>query len=331
MISTVSPLPLAVERTNADVALLSLPLIASVFYLTYVSLNLGWTPLGFYAHARDVNTGLAYAQAGLWLFSYLLYIVYTIYFVFFYELRLSLVTGSILSLAFFLASALLIELGLSNYFFAASVILQMALIIPVGARLIPATALPSFSGLFLNLLTSSLLTVCITLSAYWDGTGINPRLIVLPFIVSTVAIFLGSFVAYPALIAQASSAGLLTIVIAEENATLGFLRQLSRKTEVAALVALGILLIAGFPFYWKAYLLESTASESALYIYLVLAFIGVAIKARKAYAYAALIPASSLAVAGEVISAEYYPQSFMYLIGVIILVFVFYLIAKKRI
>ncbi|MFP3044769.1 MAG: hypothetical protein RXR03_04100 [Thermocladium sp.] len=284
-LASVSPLPLAVSHEDPLYAALSSLAISPLAALVYLLIRRQWSSEGFYGYARTVSPLLAKIQLYAWILSYFLYIVYTIDYIVFYVLNLSGALSILLTLLLPAAASLLVISELVYPALLAASLIQVALSVPLGWSFSPSLYTPHDA--FLNILSTSLLLVCITLVPYIDGDTRAAWVAPLAFILSSSLMVLGGLFMAPRIIYYLQSIGQYSIILVEYAALNGLLRRgLRIRGSSAALVSLVMALSAiSLINYGLFYELTIIPSISALYFSLIIAALLSAAFLRRRIAY----------------------------------------------
>jgi hypothetical protein len=277
MLSTVSPLPLAVLRESPLISLFIIMTIIPVLMLVYYAINISWDVGGLFTVSSLFNRTAGRIQLLMWTLSYSLYVVYTSFFISFYLLHMGLNLGILISFFIFAAASALTFLNLSPFAFIVLAFFQILLIIPLGWKINISFVQQPLQDLFVNVLNSSLLLVCITLVPYWKGEKKNSRLIFIALAVASAALLAGGFFIPPDLIVEASSIGYFSLILAEYRAIRDLYRfKLQKKRSdviIFSCMLLGMLI--GSADVWKFYYIASGISIILLYPALFISFLSV--------------------------------------------------------
>jgi hypothetical protein len=209
-VNAAAPLILLADRERALDSLLTLvlafPLVLTLYYL----LKRSWTPLGLYAYVREVSPSLALVQLASWISSYFLYLSYTVDDVVYDVLSLRGFRGA---LAFLVLTALITVSLFRDWAYWALLGLapiQVILSLPLG----PLSPLGGFTNLeFLDILSSSLLVVCLTLIPY--SRSARPWYVFAAFLTSALGLLSGSLFSPPEFAIRAQWIGMIALVVAE--------------------------------------------------------------------------------------------------------------------
>ncbi len=267
MVSTVSPLPLLALRESPIASAVTAAIVLPVFILVYYAVNIKWDFSGFYGISIMADRRLGKAQLIVWTISYSLYVVYTSFFIPFYLLNMSGYEGIAFSFLIFALSSLITFSGVSRFFFVFSALFQIALMIPLGWVPSMSTYQPQLQGLFVNVLSSGLLLVCITLVPYWNGKREDSKLIFLALAVSVGSLITGGFFESRAYIAAASSVGYFSLIVAEYRSIRDLYRFAlkSKLSDIILFVAMLLAMSAGSLSVYKFYFITSGVSVILLY------------------------------------------------------------------
>ena len=289
-LASVSPLPLAVSHEDPLYAALSSLALSPLVVLIYLLIRRQWSSEGFYGYARPVSPLLARIQLYAWILSYFLYIVYTVDYIVFYVLNLSGALSILLTLLLPAAASLLVISGLVYPALLGASLIQVALSIPF--RWSPSLSTYFPHDVFLNILSTSLLLVCITLVPYIEGNSRDAWVVPLAFILSSALMVLGGFFMAPRIIYYLQSIGQYSIILVEYAALNGLLRRglRIRGSSVALVSSVMVLSAASLINYGLFYELTIIPSISALYFSLAIAVPLSAVFLRKRIAYLLAAP-----------------------------------------
>ncbi len=273
--STTAPLVLATLHEpvliSVSTALLTLPLALIV----YLYVNDYWGPDGLFHYVSSVSMRLGSVQLYSWLLSYFLYIIYTVDYVDYMVLKLPDSVSNALTIVLPVVFSIIVVAGLSYLVLLALSLAQVILALPipqlgwVRSMAITHTALPQ---LFINILSSSLLIVCITLVPYADGDTRLSRYVIYVFVLSSALMIVGSFFKASLVITQLTSLGYIGLILAEYTALynllyygLGFKR--SKLIIPALVVSLDAVSLMNYDEFYNITIVPSVA---ALYLTLLI-------------------------------------------------------------
>ncbi len=277
MLSTVSPLPLAVLRESPLISLLTIMAIIPVFMMVYYAINISWDAGGLFTVSSLFNRTAGRIQLLMWTLSYSLYVVYTSFFIPFYVLHMGLYQGILVSFFIFAAASALTFLNLSPFAFIVLAFFQILLIIPFGWKIHIGFVQQPVQDLFVNVLNSSLLLICITLVPYWNGERKSSRLMFVALAVASAALLAGGFYIPPDLIVEASSIGYFSLILAEYRAIRDLYRfKLQKKmSDMIIFSCMLLAMLIGSTAVWKFYYIASGISIMLLYPALFVSFLSV--------------------------------------------------------
>mgnify|MGYP001770691056 CR=1 FL=1 len=234
--STVAPGIAATLHFSPLVSAVSLLLALPVVLLTYYTVKTGWEDQGLYAYVRRANLGLSRAFLVLWSASYYLYVVYTAIYVPYYVLGLDGVIPVVLSLAIAVSVSLLVSFADPLYAFPAIFLVQVAFSLPFGWKPGVGFGPTDLNSLFVDVLSSSLIVVCITLSTFVRGdAGRDSPFILYAFAIFAVVLLYGSFLVPTSATVVASSLGSYGLILAELTAINNLLRPTATRGGLVAL------------------------------------------------------------------------------------------------
>ncbi|MGC9226201.1 hypothetical protein [Caldivirga sp.] len=278
--STTAPLVLATLHEpvliSVSTALLTLPLALIV----YLYVNDYWGLDGLFHYVSSVSMRLGSVQLYSWLLSYFLYIIYTVDYVDYMVLKLPDSVSNALTIVLPVVFSIIVVAGLSYLVLLALSLAQVILALPipqlgwVRSMAITHTALPQ---LFINILSSSLLIVCITLVPYADGDTQLSRYVIYVFVLSSALMIVGSFFKASLVITQLTSLGYIGLILAEYTALYNLLYYgLGFKRSKLIIPALVILLdAASLINYNEFYNITIVPSVAALYLTLLISLLTV--------------------------------------------------------
>jgi len=284
-LSTTAPLVLATLHESVLVTAPMVALTLPVALIIYLYVKSYWGPEGLYHYASSVSVRLGGVQFYSWLISYFLYIVYTVDYVDYMVLKvpdqvanaLTLILPLVLSILVLTGASYAALLALAIAALLALAIAQVVLALPIpqlGWALFLALPSSVNQGLFVNILSSSLLIVCITLIPYANGDPRSSRYVMYVFLVSAILLVMGSFFKASTIVNQLTSLSYIGLILAEYVALynllfLGFRIKPSRFVVPVLVVLLDAVSLIN---YNEFYDLTIYPSVSALYLTLLVSF-----------------------------------------------------------
>ena len=276
-LSTTAPLVLATLHESVLVTAPMVALTLPVALIIYLYVKSYWGPEGLYHYASSVSIRLGGVQFYSWLISYFLYIVYTVDYVDYMVLKVPDQVANALTLILPLVLSILVLTGVSYAALLALAIAQVVLALPIpqlGWALFLAPPSAVNQGLFVNILSSSLLIVCITLIPYANGDSRSSRYVMYVFLVSAILLVMGSFFKASTIVNQLTSLSYIGLILAEYVALynllfLGFRIKPSRVVVPVLVVLLDAVSLIN---YNEFYDLTIYPSVSALYLTLLVSF-----------------------------------------------------------
>lgn len=230
--STAAPGILATLNLSISLALFSLVIASSVVLMTYFSVKEEWTEQGLYSYTKRLGVAPSRLFLITWLISYYLYVVYTVIYIPYFVLNLDGISPLVLSI-FISISIFLLEV-FTNPIYAFPVIYfaQIAFSLPLSLKTSIEHVSPTIPSLFINILSSSLLLVCITLSTFVRGDrSKDSSFILLAFLISSIILIYGTYLVAPPYVLLASVFGNYGLVLAELTAINNLVRPfISRKS-----------------------------------------------------------------------------------------------------
>ncbi|MEM3912184.1 MAG: hypothetical protein QXE55_07895 [Saccharolobus sp.] len=148
-----------------------------------------------------------------WIITYYLYLIYTIIYIPYYVLNLDGFSAFLVSFAISIITTGLI-LTHPYYTFPVIAFSQIALVIPIGWER-SIGALQPIPYLFTNILSSSLLIVCITLSTFIKAEKRISWYILFSFLISSIVLLYGSFLKPSEISIYGSAMGNFGLILAE--------------------------------------------------------------------------------------------------------------------
>jgi hypothetical protein len=276
-LSTTAPLVLATLHESVLVTAPVVALTLSMALIVYLYVRSYWGPEGLYHYTSSVSVRLGGIQFYSWFISYFLYIVYTVDYVDYMVLKIPDQVANALTLILPLVLSILVLTETSYAALLALGIAQVVMALPIpqlGWAL--SLALPSAvnQGLFVNILSSSLLIVCITLIPYANGDPRSSRYVMYVFLISAMLLIMGSFFKVSTIVNQLTSLSYIGLILAEYVALynllfIGFRIKPSRIVVPVLVVLLDAVSLIN---YNEFYDLTIYPSVSALYLTLLVSF-----------------------------------------------------------
>lgn len=211
--TTIAPGILATTHFSLYIALPSFILGLVIAYLTYLLVNVKWNYEGLYGYARDFHPFNGYIFLVSWITSYYLYTIYTAIYIPYYVLNLDGLTPIIISIV--VETVAVISL-LTNfvYLFPIVAFSQFLLALPFGWK-IGTGITPEIPSLFLNILSSSLIIVCITLSTFLGDKKEKSVYILISTFIGGGILLYSSFLIPSYLTIYANAIGNFGLILAE--------------------------------------------------------------------------------------------------------------------
>lgn len=230
--STTAPGILATLNLSISLALFSLVIASSVVLMTYFSVKEEWTEQGLYSYTKRLGVAPSRLFLITWFISYYLYVLYTIIYIPYYVLNLDGLTPLVLSILISV-SIFLLEVFINPlYAFPFIYFAQIAFSLPLSLKIRIEHLSPTIPSLFINILSSSLLLVCITLSTFVRGDkSKDSSFILLAFLISSIILIYGTYLVAPSYVVLASVFGNYGLILAELTAINNLVRPfISRKS-----------------------------------------------------------------------------------------------------
>lgn len=273
ILSTIPPGILGTTHLSFTVAIPSLLLGLVIAYLTYSLVNVKWDYQGLYSYAKDFHPIVGYIFLTSWLTSYYLYVIYTAVYIPYYVLGLDSTPAILLTV---IISTITVAAILTNpyYLFPIIGILQLALVIPIGWKISPGLPTP-IPSLFTNVLSSSLIVVCITLSTFLKGEKSHSYFIPLAYLVAAIPLLYSSFLQYNQIAVYGEAIGNFGLILAEFTMIKNLVNTLSlKKWLITSLAFISIpLILIGNLNYQAFYITLIVPSVALLYLSLFTSFL----------------------------------------------------------
>ncbi|WP_069284194.1 hypothetical protein [Saccharolobus sp. A20] len=279
VLTTLAPGILASLHFSPFITVFSLVLGLVIAFLTYSLINVNWDYEGLYNYVKTLKKNvLSILFLISWIISYYLYVIYTSIYVSYYVLNLDGLSATLVTL---LVSLVAIGLSLSKYSyyaFPAIAFSQMALVLPIGWKFSVSTVPVQLSSLFLNILSSSLVVVCITLSTFVRFERKFSFYVLLGYGISSIFLLYGSFLVQNSVAVYGTALGNIGLIFAEFfmlNNLLSHGFNVSRRTiYILGLVAV-IASLIGNVNYTLFYNSLIYPSVTLLYVSLFVAFLSI--------------------------------------------------------
>ncbi|ARM74625.1 hypothetical protein [Acidianus manzaensis] len=275
VLTTLSPAILGTTHLSIYIVIPSLFLGFIIAYLTYLLVNVKWSEQGLYYYARETHPFLGYIFLISWLASYYLYVIYTAIYIPYYVLGIYGIDAILLSLTVIILAVICTLNSFLPLFFVIA-FSQLLLILPIGWRASIGVVMP-VQSLFTNILSSSLIVVCITLVTFIKSERKFSFLIPLGFLVSSIPLVYSSFLSYDQIAIYGEAIGNFGLIFAEfymmRNLFLGFNKNIILFP--LSLIAIILVLIGNIVNYSLFYIILIVPSLSLLYLSLFSSFISI--------------------------------------------------------
>jgi len=240
--TTVAPAILATTHLSIYVAFPSFLLGLIIAYLTYLLVNKKWDYEGLYGYAKDVHPLNGYIFLVSWLVSYYLYTIYTAIYIPYYVLNLDGLSASLLSVILEIIAVFSL---LSNFLYIFPIIAfsQFILALPIGWKL-GLGITPTIPSLFFNILSSSLIVVCITLSTFIKADRKYSPFILYSVLIGGIMLLYSSFLVPSIIATYASAISNFGLIIAEFLMIRNLLSAINVSKTIKILAVLSIPLVA---------------------------------------------------------------------------------------
>ena len=268
--TTIAPGILATTHLSISSFLLGLV----IAYLTYLLVNKKWDYEGLYGYAKDVHPLNGYVFLVSWLISYYLYTIYTAIYIPYYVLNLDGLSASLLSV---IIEIIVVASLLSNFLYIFPIIAfsQLVLALPIGWKFGLGTT-PAIPSLFFNILSSSLIVVCITLSTFIKADKKYSPFILYSVLIGGIMLLYSSFLVPSALATYASAISNFGLIMAEFLMIRNLLSSINMGKTVKILAFLSIPLVAlgniNYTFFYNSLIVPSV---TLLYVSLFSSFLSV--------------------------------------------------------
>ncbi|AHC51939.1 hypothetical protein SUSAZ_08305 [Sulfolobus acidocaldarius SUSAZ] len=275
IMSTLAPGILATVHFSPFISLFSIALGFDIAYITYLLVNVDWNYSGLYGYTKRLSPLVSKVFLGSWLVSYYLYVIYTPLYITYYVLNLSGLDAILLTFILVSLSSILAVTEYAYYAFPVIMLTQIVLVLPVGWKFNVSVFPTSISYLFLNILSSSLVVVCITLSTFIKGDKRFSHYILLGYGISSIFLLYGSFMMPNAISVYGTSLGNFGLILAEflmlNNLLKHELRVKKNKIYILSVTAI-VLSTLGTLDYEFFYIYLIYPSVMLLYLSLLLSF-----------------------------------------------------------
>ena len=274
-LSTTAPLVLASLHESILVTLPTVLLTLPLALIVYAYVSTYWGPNGLFYYTKVVSIRLGSVQLYSWLLSYFLYIIYTVDYVDYMVLKLPDAVANALTLVLPILFSMLVMTGLSYLALLALSIAQILLALPMPQLgWVESIAIVSLTPhyLFTNILSSSLLIVCITLIPYVDGYVHLSKYVLYTFALSSALMIIGSFFKASLLVNQLTSLGYVGLIMTEYTALYNLLYHSLRvkRSKLILPVLVTLLDAVSLINYNKFYNITIVPSVAALYLTLLI-------------------------------------------------------------
>ena len=234
--STIAPGITATLHFSIYIASLSLLLALPVVLLTYFSVKTEWEEQGLYVYAKKAGFALSTTFLITWLASYYLYVIYTAIYIPYYVLNLDGIIPVFLSLVIAVSAFLLVTFTNPLYAFPVIFLVQIVFSLPIGWKIGLSSTPTNVTSLFIDILSSSLVVVCITLSTFVKGDREKDSPFILySFLIFAIILLYGSFLVPSPITVVASSFGNYGLILAELTAINNLLRPMVKRRTLLAL------------------------------------------------------------------------------------------------
>ncbi len=303
--AVVSTAPLSLATLHQDpLVTAATALSASMIAVTvYALVRSHWDYTGLYYYVNSVSRTLGLIQLYSWLISYFLYVVYTVDYIDYYVLNIPDPIANALTIALPIAFSIMVLTETSYWFILGLALSQVVLSLPIptlGWAFSVSRTVPAPQTVFLNVLSSSLLIVCITLTPYIRGDSRYARYVVYAFALSSALMVMGSFFKPSQLVVELTSISDAGLILAEYTALYNLLYHGLGINRVRAIVPALVIALAIISLinYSGFYLITIYPSVADLYLTLFIVMVASIGYLRGWYVVPSII-ASGLMLYGE--------------------------------
>ncbi|AAK42814.1 hypothetical protein SULI_02590 [Saccharolobus solfataricus] len=266
------------ENVNPFEVVLSVLIFSPITFLVYYSMNKVWDKGGLYDYVVKFTPKLSSYFLYFWFFSYFLYLSYTVDYIVYYILNLDGFTAILLTIGIAGSIAMITLLDRELEFLFVSAIIQMLFILPINWHL---KFMNPYELSFTNILSTSLLYICITLTPFiGNGSKEGINSVILAYLITGAILFLDSFFNIPKIIYLISSFSTFSLIVVEFYSLKSVLSKFSIKSrKYLVLGFLGFTLTSLINPYMY-YIYTIVPSLTALYISLIIFFISMTFSIR---------------------------------------------------
>ncbi|QGA53197.1 hypothetical protein GFS03_00570 [Sulfolobus sp. E5-1-F] len=256
--------------TPYEVAL-SILIFAPITFLIYYSMNRVWDKGGLYDYVVKFTPKLSNYFLYFWFFSYFLYLSYTVDYIVYYILNLDGLVGILLTIGIAGSIAIITFLDKELEFLLISTIIQILFILPINWHLKPMN---SYELSFTNILSTSLLYICITLTPFvGNGSKEGINSVILSYVITGAILFLDSFFNIPKIIYLISSFSTFSLIVVEFYSLKSVLSKFSVKSKKYLILGFLGFTLASLINPYTYYIYTIVPSLTALYVSLMIFFI----------------------------------------------------------
>ena len=213
--STIAPAILATTHLPFPIALFSFVLAFSVVIMTYFLVRIEWKEGGLSIYVEKIGKIPYLIFVTTWIISYYLYVIYTVVYIPYYVLNLDGLGAIIYTVIISVSVYLLVITRKAIYAFPFIFFSQIALALPIGWKVSVSHVSLPLTSLFTNILSSSLITVCITLSTFINGSKSFSNYIPIVYMIGGSMLFYSSFLSPNAISSYGVAIGNYGLILAE--------------------------------------------------------------------------------------------------------------------
>ncbi|BFI73146.1 uncharacterized integral membrane protein SSO2702 [Nanoarchaeota archaeon] len=274
ILSTIGPAILATTHLSIYITLPSFLLALIISYLTYLLVNYKGDYTGLYGYSKDFHPLVGYIFLISWLVSYYLYTIYTAIYIPYYLLNLD---GNIATMLSIIIETVIVISLLTNFYYIFPIIIfsQLFFILPFNIKL-QSGNLVNIHSLFYNILSSSLILVCITLSTFFKFEKEYSKYVLYSAIIGGILLIYGSFFILSKFSIYGEAIGNFGLIMVEFLAIKDLFKGLNKEKIIKYLALLSIPIVAiGNINYNIFYNSLIAPSVTLLYLSLFLGFLSI--------------------------------------------------------
>ncbi len=217
-INSSAPLILEVSHENPLVSVISIVPMASLTAMIYYYIKFDWNEGGLYSYSFKISPTLGKIQIYTWVLSYFLYIVYTADYISFYVLNLPILYSYLLTILLPIITSILVLTDFVYLVLIGTAAVQLLLSIPITWNFSVNFNSEEPSYLFSNILSSSLLLICLTLTTYLKGERKYANVVIYAFLISSFLLVVGGFFMPSNIVLELSAISDFSLILVEYKA-----------------------------------------------------------------------------------------------------------------